>query len=211
MLDKSGYPSSVQVKLLRVVQEKEIERVGRHNTHRHRCSAYLGRQPGIEGPGRSGGLSGSLYYRLNVIPIFIPPLRERKQTSPLLTESVITKIRLRGTKPIQGLSPEALDQMMHYHWPGNIRELINVLEYAFVVCKEKWIRSEHLPGYLVHERPRKYHGEKPKGEGPRGPGEPEKILLALEQAQGKKAEAARRLGLSRVTLWKKMKKYNLVT
>jgi transcriptional regulator of acetoin/glycerol metabolism len=84
------------------------------------------------------------------------------------------------------------------------------LEYAFVVCKEKWIRGEHLPGYLFHERPRRYHGERHKAEGPRGPGELEKILLALEQAQGKKAEAARRLGLSRVTLWKKMKKYNLV-
>jgi len=92
----------------------------------------------------------------------------------------------------------------------NIRELINVLEYAFVVCKEKWIRREHLPGYLIHERPRKHYGERQKAEGPRGPGELEKILLALEQAQGKKAEAARRLGLSRVTLWKKMKKYNLV-
>jgi len=79
-----------------------------------------------------------------------------------------------------------------------------------VVCKEKWIRGEHLPGYLIHERPRKFHGERQKTEGPRGPGELEKILLALEQAQGKKVEAARRLGLSRVTLWKKMKKYNLV-
>ncbi len=85
-----------------------------------------------------------------------------------------------------------------------------MLEYAFGVCKEKWIRSEHLPGYMIHERPRKYQGEKPRGERPRGPGELEKILLALEQSQGKKAEAARRLGLSRVTLWKKMKKYNVV-
>jgi transcriptional regulator with PAS, ATPase and Fis domain len=210
-LDEIGdIPPSVQVKLLRVVQEKEIERVGSHTpiTTDVRLISATNRE--LKDLVDRGVFREDLFYRLNVIPILIPPLRERKEDIPLLTESVITKIRLRGIKAIQGLSPEAMDHLMHYHWPGNVRELINVLEYAFVVCKEKWIRSEHLPAYLIHERPRKYQGEKQKGEASRGPGELEKILLALEQAQGKKAEAARRLGLSRVTLWKKMKKYNLV-
>jgi transcriptional regulator with PAS, ATPase and Fis domain len=151
-----------------------------------------------------------LFYRLNVIPIRIPSLRERKDDIPLLTEAVITKIRLRSQKTVRGLSPEAMDRLMNYRWPGNIRELINVLEYAFVVCKEQWIRSEHLPGYLIQEKTKRYYIEKSEGSVSRGPGELEKILMALEQSQGKKTEAARRLGLSRVSLWKKMKKYNLV-
>jgi len=210
-LDEIGdIPPSVQVKLLRVVQEKEIERVGSHNPIATDVRLISATNRELKDLVDRGIFREDLFYRLNVIPILIPPLRERKDDIPLLTEAVITKIRLRSQKNIQGLSPEAMDQLMNYLWPGNIRELINVLEYAFVVCKEKWIRSEHLPGYLTHERPRKHHGEKQKAEGPRGPGELEKILLALEQAQGKKAEAARRLGLSRVTLWKKMKKYNLV-
>jgi two-component system response regulator HydG len=210
-LDEIGdLPPSVQVKLLRVVQEKEIERVGSQTpiTTDVRLISATNRE--LKELVDQGAFREDLFYRLNVIPIRIPPLRDRKEDIPLLTDSVMAKIRLRGLKNIQGLSPEAMDQLMNYYWPGNIRELINVLEYAFVVCKEKWIRSEHLPGYLIHERPRKYRAEKQKTEGSRGPGELEKILLALEQSQGKKAEAARRLGLSRVTLWKKMKKYNLV-
>lgn len=210
-LDEIGdIPSSVQVKLLRVVQEKDIERVGSHNPIPTDVRLISATNRELKDLVDQGVFREDLYYRLNVIPIRIPPLRDRKEDIPLLAESFMAKIRLRGLKNIQGLSPEAMDQLMNYHWPGNIRELINVLEYAFVVCKEKWIRSEHLPGYLIHERPRKHHGEREKGEGTRGPGELEKILLALEQAQGKKTDAARRLGLSRVTLWKKMKKYNLV-
>ena len=210
-LDEIGdIPPSVQVKILRVVQEKEIERVGSHNPIPTDVRLISATNRELKDLVDRGVFREDLYYRLNVIPIHIPPLRDRKEDIPLLTESVMAKIRLRGLKNIQGLSPEAMDQLMNYHWPGNIRELINVLEYAFVVCKEKWIRREHLPGYLVPERSRKYHGERQKAEGTRDPGELEKILVALEQSQGKKAEAARRLGLSRVTLWKKMKKYNLV-
>ena len=210
-LDEIGdVPPSVQVKLLRVVQEKEIERVGSHNPIATDVRLISATNRELKDLVDRGTFREDLFYRLNVIPIRIPPLRDRKEDIPLLTDSVMAKIRLRGQKNIQGLSPEAMNLLMNYQWPGNIRELINVLEYAFVVCKEKWIRGEHLPGYLIHERPRKYHGERQKAEGTRGPGELEKILLALEQAQGKKTEAARRLGLSRVTLWKKMKKYNLV-
>ncbi len=210
-LDEIGdIPPSVQVKILRVVQEKEIERVGSHNPIPTDVRLISATNRELKDLVDRGVFREDLYYRLNVIPIHIPPLRDRKEDIPLLTESVMAKIRLRGLKNIQGLSPEAMDQLMNYHWPGNIRELINVLEYAFVVCKEKSIRSEHLPGYLIHERPRKYRGERQKAERTPGPGELEKILLALEEAQGKKTDAARRLGLSRVTLWKKMKKYNLV-
>jgi transcriptional regulator with PAS, ATPase and Fis domain len=122
---------------------------------------------------------------------------------------MIRKIALRSRRPIQGLNPEAMELMMNYPWPGNVRELINVLEYAFVVCKEKWIKPEHLPAYL-HQRPGRVQALESRTSKIAAE-EPEKIRLqkALNQAEGKKSEAARALGISRVTLWKKIKKFNL--
>lgn len=210
-LDEIGdIPPSVQVKILRVVQEKEIERVGSQSPVKIDVRLISATNRDLKDLVERGFFREDLFYRLNVIPIRIPSLRERKDDIPLLTEAIITKIRLRGQKSVQGLSPEAMDRLMNYRWPGNIRELINVLEYAFVVCKEQWIRSEHLPGYLTQEKVKKYFTDNKENPHHRGPGELEKILMALEQSQGKKIEAARRLGLSRVSLWKKMKKYNLV-
>jgi two-component system, NtrC family, response regulator HydG len=209
-LDEIGdIPPAVQVKLLRVVQEKEIERVGSHEPIGVDVRLVSATNKDLRGLVEAGHFREDLYYRLNVIPIGIPPLRERKEDIPWLTEAMIRKIALRSQRPIQGLHPEAMELVINYTWPGNVRELINVLEYAFVVCKEKWIKPEHLPGYL-NQRPervqgREFHKQKISLE------EPEKIQLqkALDHAGGKKSLAAQALGISRVTLWKKMKRYGL--
>jgi PAS domain S-box-containing protein len=209
-LDEIGdIPPAVQVKLLRVVQEKEIERVGSHEPIGVDVRLVSATNKDLRGLVEDGHFREDLFYRLNVIPIDIPPLRERKEDIPWLTETMIRKIALRSRRPIQGLNPEAMELMMNYPWPGNVRELINVLEYAFVVCKEKWIKPEHLPAYL-HQRPGRVQALESRTSKIAAE-EPEKIRLqkALNQAEGKKSEAARALGISRVTLWKKIKKFNL--
>jgi len=209
-LDEIGdIPPSVQVKLLRVVQEKEIERVGSHEPIEVDVRLISATNRDLRGLVEDGHFREDLFYRLNVIPIAIPPLRERKEDIPWLTETMIRKIALRSRRPIQGLHPEAMEWIMNYPWPGNVRELINVLEYAFVVCKEKWIKPEHLPAYL-HQRPGRVQALESR-HSKIAAEEPERIRLqkALNQAGGRKAEAARALGISRVTLWKKMKKVNL--
>ena len=209
-LDEIGdIPPSVQVKLLRVVQEKEIERVGSHEPIGVDVRLVSATNKDLRGLVEDGHFREDLFYRLNVIPIAIPPLRERKEDIPWLTETMIRKIALRSQRPIQGLDPEAMELMMNYPWPGNVRELINVLEYAFVVCKEKWIKPDHLPAYL-NQKPGRFQALESR-KLKIASEEPEKVRLqkALNQAGGKKSEAAQALGISRVTLWKKMKRYGL--
>lgn len=211
-LDEIGdLPPSVQVKLLRVVQEKEIERVGSQNPISIEVRLISATNQDLMSLVGQGRFREDLYYRLNVIPISIPPLRERKEDIPLLAEAFIRKIGLRSRRPILGLSPESMDVLMSYTWPGNVRELINVLEYVFVVCKEDWIKPEHLPGYLNQRHKNIFLARHKKDESFNQKGEKERIQKVLEEVKGKKAEAARQLGISRVTLWKKLKKYELGT
>lgn len=209
-LDEIGdLPPAVQVKLLRVVQEKEIERVGSQDSIPIDVRIISATNKDLRSLVQKQVFREDLYYRLNVIPIPIPPLRERREDLPILTETLIRKIGLHSLRPIEGLSSESMEVLMHYPWPGNVRELINVLEYAFVVCKGGWILPEHLPGYVIQRpgkglsRPFPNHNGLNEGE------EAEKIRAILRQVQGRKGEAAERLGFSRVTLWKKMKKYQL--
>ncbi len=205
-LDEIGdIPLSTQVKLLRVLQEKELERVGDQTsipvdvriiaaTHRdltHMCEL--------------GSFRQDLYYRLNVIPIHVPPLRERHEDIPLLVDHFIRIIRARMEKPVQGVSEEAMETLVAYPWPGNVRELVNVMEYAFVVCHEELIAPHHLPiGKTVGQR---------SGEGRKGPlREParrEELVSLLEKTGGNRQEAARLLGVSRVTFWKLLKKWDV--
>ncbi len=210
-LDEIGdIPPPVQVKLLRVVQEKEIERVGSQHPVPINVRLISATNQDLRQMVNKGFFREDLYYRLNVIPIHMPPLRERKEDIPRLSEFIIRKIHLRSERPIESLTPEAMETLMDYAWPGNIRELINVLEYAFVVCRQSWIQPAHLPPYLTVPTNRKetargtlWDNQKIDTE------EREKIRQALINARGKKAEAARLLGISRVTLWKKMTRHQI--
>ncbi|MGQ9687217.1 MAG: sigma-54 interaction domain-containing protein [Desulfobaccales bacterium] len=157
---------------------------------------------------REGRLLEELFYRLNVIPIQVPPLRERREDIPLLASAFIERARLKAQKAISGLSPDALERLSQHAWPGNVRELINVVDYAVVVCSEGPILPEHLPPYLsqagLSRRP-----ESSRRRAAWGGGDQESLVRALKQTGGRMGAAAEMLGISRVTLWKWLKKYNL--
>ena len=152
-LDEIGdIPLSTQVKLLRVLQEKEVERVGDHTPIPIDTRIIAATHRDLGAMCREGTFREDLYYRLNVIPIRVPPLRERSDDIPLLVDHFMRMIRLRTGKPIQGATNDAMNVLTAYSWPGNIRELMNVLEYAFVVCHEECIAPEHLPALFLHRR-----------------------------------------------------------
>ena len=204
-LDEIGdIPLSTQVKLLRVLQEKEIEKVGDHKPLSIDVRIITATNKDLKGLMEEGRFREDLYYRVGVIPIYVPPLRERREDIPLLIDAFINRIRIRSEKNITGIKVEALEIMMKYNWPGNIRELINAIEYAFVLCPGGEIDPGHLPLNITGKS--KYPSAKRLKKG-KLPGSEQKkaILEALENTGGNKTEAAALLGISRVTLWKRLK------
>ena len=126
-------------------------------------------------------LREDLFYRLHVIPIYLPPLRERMEDIPLLVDSFLKEIQLRSEKQVQGISKEVMERFMQYSWPGNIRELINTLEYAFVLCKGDSIGLEHMPESIVDTRKKIFI----PGNGAVGDTEKERLIWALNRLRGK--------------------------
>jgi len=138
----------VQYKLLRVLQEREFERVGGTRTLRTDVRIIAATNKDLEKAVAEGTFRGDLYYRLNVFPIYIPPLRERKTDILLLAEHFLEKYARENRKEIRRLSTPAIDMLTQYHWPGNVRELENCIERAVVLCEESVIHSYHLPPTL---------------------------------------------------------------
>lgn len=206
-LDEIGdIPASMQVKILRALQEKEIERVGESTPINVDVRVISATHRNLEELIHSDAFREDLYYRLNVIPIRLPPLRKRKEDLPLLVEHFLEVNRLKTGKQIGGISTAAMNRLLDHEWPGNIRELINALEYAFVVCRGEYLETDHLPesiGRTGQPAPT----AAPKKEAFNS--ETERVIHALRQAQGKKAEAAKLLGITRQALWKKMKKLGI--
>jgi two-component system, NtrC family, response regulator HydG len=207
-LDEIGdLPLSTQVKLLRVLEEKIVERVG-DNRPIHvdvRIISATNRDLGrlIE----AGNFREDFYYRINVIPIWVPPLRDRIEDIPLLADSFFRRLQLKSGKSIEGISNAALNVLMDSDWPGNVRELKSAFEYAFVSCQTGMIAPEHLPPNLVQRQPL------PAGKktAPMDLDEIKKQRLvdALRQAGGNQSEAARILGISRTSVWNQMKRFGV--
>lgn len=206
-LDEIGdIPLSIQVKLLRVLETKQFERVGDHRpvVVDVRVIAATNRDlPQLISDGR---FREDLYFRINVIPIHLPSLRDRMEDVPLLVEEFIRRLCEKTGKDISGLSPEAMRLFMNYSWPGNVRELKSALEYAFVIAERGAIDIDHLPAGMVTGKggyctTSEWGGELPD----------EKLCLlsALREAEGNQSRAARILGVSRVTVWNRMKKYGI--
>lgn len=208
-LDEIGdLPLSTQAKLLRVLQEKIIEKVGDHRPIPVDVRIITATNQDLPLLMEQGRFREDLFFRINVIPISLPPLRERREDIPVLVEHFIERNAAKTQKPITGLSREALDLFWRYDWPGNVRELINVIDFAFVLCPEGLILPEHLPVQLSGKRPAPPRLRRPETAGPQQITR-EELLNALQAARGKKTKAAEMLGVSRVTLWKWLKEYNV--
>ena len=148
-LDEIGsIDPDVQVKLLRVLQEKEFERVGGQKTIKTDVRIIAATNKNLEDAVEKESFRADLYYRLNVFPIYLPPLRERKTDILLLAEFFLAKYRAENNKDIKRFSTPAIDMLISYHWPGNVRELENCIERAVILCEEGAIHSYHLPPTL---------------------------------------------------------------
>ena len=208
-LDEIGdLPLSTQVKLLRVLQEKEIEKVGDHRPISIDVRILAATNQDLSALMEEGRFREDLYYRIGVIPIHLPPLRQRREDIPLLIETFINRIHLKADKPISGMSSEALDLLFSYDWPGNVRELVNVIEYSFVLCHEGEIMPHHLPAKITGKQPivapRRRAVKKQSQDAER-----KRILEALAATGGNQSKAAEILGISRVTLWKRLKAFDI--
>eukprot|EP01022_Parablepharisma_sp_SALTPOND_P029795 TRINITY_DN7457_c2_g1_i2.p1 TRINITY_DN7457_c2_g1~~TRINITY_DN7457_c2_g1_i2.p1 ORF type:complete len:630 (-),score=211.11 TRINITY_DN7457_c2_g1_i2:1090-2979(-) len=212
LLDEVGdLPPATQVKLLRVLQEKVIERVGDHRPIPVDVRIISATNRDLKQLVAQGRFREDLYYRVAVVPISTPALRERRQDVPLLVETFLKRILRASSKDISGFNRQAMDLMQGYDWPGNVRELINALEYAVVLCPGGLIGPEHLPEALQGSPSGQAQpvASAPPAAGQGEPDERERIIEALRQSNGRREEAARLLGISRVTLWKKMKNYQI--
>jgi DNA-binding NtrC family response regulator len=157
---------------------------------------------------QDGKFRQDLYYRIKVIPVRLPPLRERPEDIPLLAETFFQRIQLKsGKDTIQGISPEAMEMLQNYHWPGNIRELRSALEFAFVSCAEALIQPVHIQPSLDRMRSAEHHQQ--SGESFQGRDQKQELVHALRRSRGNQTQAARILGISRVTVWNRIKRYGM--
>lgn len=208
-LDEIGdLTPSTQIKLLRVLQEKEFERVGSNVTIQGDVRVIAATSRNLEDLIEKGDFRPDLYYRLNVFPIYVPPLRERKTDLLQLADYFLQKYAARCGKSVHRISTAAIDMLMAYHWPGNVRELENCLERAVLLCTSDAIEAQHLPPTL----------QMPAGDGHPGRGtlesatrglEHEMICAELKRARGNMAEAARALGITERIIGLRVKQYRI--
>jgi len=210
----------IQIKLLRVIQEREIERVGDSKKRKIDIRIITASHENLYDLTQQGKFREDLYYRLKVFPINVPPLRDRKEDIPLLVSHFIKKGNERENKNIEGIDNTGMAQLMKHAWPGNIRELENAIEHAFVICNSSRIQLNDLPveisqskvnvyginnSYISHisnninsfETKRKLDLTK------------ENLVELLDQCNWNKAEVGRRIQRSRTSVWKYMKKWDI--
>ncbi len=194
---------SLQVKLLRVLNNGEYQPLGSTKTLRTDARIIAATNADLQQAISKGRFREDLYFRINVVNLEIPPLSERPEDIPLLVEHFIRNLKRRTHKSIEKASPEAIHILRKYEFPGNVRELENAIEHAFVMCHGGSIKPEHLPGKIVHNAALQNGGNgHPKSE--------KKIIEeALVRNRGNRNRVARELGMHRSTLWRKMRIYNL--
>lgn len=205
LLDEIGDVSPrLQLRLLRVLQERTFERVGDSTSIKTDVRVIACTNRNLEQMIKQGEFRQDLFYRLNVVRIDIPPLRERKEDIPLLVDHFRRHFNKKLKREVAGVSPEAMSVLMHYRWPGNVRELENCMERAFIVCHEPEIQVRHLPPEV--REPAEHVLSSAQGN---GGDERSRILKVLEQTDWNIAKSARLLGIARNTLYQKMKAQNI--
>ena len=201
-LDEIGDISpALQVRLLRVLQNKEVERVGSSQTIPVDVRIVAATNSNLAEKVRKGEFREDLYYRLRVVEVQLPPLRERREDIPLLVEHFIRSFNEHFGRQVTGISRNALALLVAAPWPGNVRELRHAIEHAFVLCRNSELCREHLPRELLAEA-----GPTRAAEG----SEVDRIVAALEKAAGNKARAARLLGISRRTIYRKIEELGII-
>jgi len=204
-LDEIGDISPrIQLKLLRVLQEREFEKVGDSHPIKVDVRIIAATNRDLRAKVRLGEFREDLYYRLKVVEIALPPLRERRDDIPLLVDHFLQMFVKRFTKGIDGISDEVMSTFMRYPWPGNVRELEHAIEHAFALCHDRTIMVDHLPTEI-----KGYFEAKAQAPEAKVVDEPRKILKALNKADWNKAKAARILGISRQTIYRKIEEYKL--
>jgi Nif-specific regulatory protein len=208
-LDEIGdLATTLQVKLLRVLQEREFERVGGTQTLRANVRLIAATNKNLEEAIAQGGFREDLYYRLNVFTVFVPPMRERKSDILLLADHFLEKYSREHSRNIRRISTPAIDMLVSYHWPGNVRELENAIERAVLVCDGHVIHAHHLPPTLqtaeasgtlstinLNEAVAAY--------------EKDLIQDALKSTRGNRAKAARLLSTTERIIGYKVRKYRI--
>ncbi|WP_422614946.1 sigma-54 interaction domain-containing protein [Desulfonatronovibrio hydrogenovorans] len=207
-LDEIGdLPMPVQVKLLRVLENKTFERVGESRSVFVDVRFITATNKHLPSLIEQDKFREDLFYRINVIPIHLPALRERKEDIPHLVDFFIKRLSKAGKGKVKGLSPKAMKIFMDYSWPGNVRELKSALEYSFVVADTDLVTPDHLPDNLT--------AKSAPGPDDSSLGRPvdlnqkNELIDALRQSKGNKSQAARILGINRVTVLNRMRKYGI--
>ena len=200
-LDEIGdMPMTMQVKLLRVLEEKVVERVGENRPISVNIRLLSATNKDLGSMIHADKFREDLLYRINSIIIKVPPLRERREDIPLIALHYIRKISSINNKDIRSISPAAMEMLIDFPWPGNVRRLINALEHSAATCKGDIIEVTDLPDYLIYEK---------KSEASERRVNPDDIRTALSMHKGNRTLAAKQLGISRVTLWKRLKAMGL--
>ena len=205
-LDEIGDVSpALQVQLLRVLQEREYEPLGSTSPVKADVRVIAATNRQLDALVQEGRFREDLYYRIHVVTIQLPPLRERREDIPLLLDHFVSRFnRLRG-RDIAGVSDEVMAILMRHEFRGNVRELENILEHAFILCRGPLILPEHLPSEIRPSRPL----PKARAGTTLAEIEEQKILDALERHGGNRAAAAKALGIHKTTLWRKLKKLGI--
>ena len=204
-LDEIGTTSfAFQSDLLRVLESHEFTPVGGTQRVKSDFRIIAAANLQLKDLVAKGEFREDLYYRLNVVTLDLPPLQERKEDIPLLADRFMAQLNLQKRRQIQGISPQALNALVSYSFPGNIRELRNAIEFAFIACKGAYIELEHLPneiaqGGLSQQSELSAQDQK----------EAERIQAVLEHCRHNREQAAKALGISRSTLWRRMKRLGI--
>jgi len=210
-LDEVGDVSpALQARLLRVLQEKVYEPLGDTRTHKADVRIMAATNKDLPTLMEEGKFREDLFYRLSVVELTLPDLASRMEDVPLLAGHFLERLRRRQGKEVIGFSEETMVILLRHPFPGNVRELRNVVEYAFVLCPCGMIQPEHLPERMTGEKQGKARAAKPEGSGLKlKSAEQRMILQALKENGFHRQKTARELGISKTTLWRKIKKYGI--